>query len=85
MAISYGAHWSDPREVFVLDADANIIGQSDPIDGIYVVDWLPDSSGIVFNRAFPQGNEPQRPGVYHFEQGFRDLPFDADGIHAVIP
>ena len=54
-----------------------------------VIAWLPDGSGMIFNRAprieswrslrsFP-------PGVFDLERGIVDLPFEADRVLAVIP
>lgn len=93
LAISYvlitnvflGRQDQSPAQILILDDELNVIDRSDPIDGsITVVDWLPDSSGILFNRPRPE-EERQPPGVYRFEEGVLDLPFDAESLLAIVP
>ena len=49
------------------------------------VAWLPDGSGVYFNRTYTDAGAPQPPGIYRSDGGVSDLPFLADTIVAVLP
>ncbi len=71
--------------VAILDASYAVLAQSDPIPNLVeVVAWLPDGSGVLFNRTLTTG-QPVQAGIYRPDAGVSDLPFEADTILAVVP
>jgi len=62
-----------------------VLAESEPVaDLIDLAGWLPDGSGVVFNRWQAQEGVPLAPGIYEPAAGLRDLPFQADAIVAIM-
>lgn len=90
LAAGYTEDLDIPGRIAIFDNAYAIGEESDPImDLSRVIAWLPDGSGMIFNRAprieswrslrsFP-------PGVFDLERGIVDLPFEADQVLDVIP
>ena len=71
--------------IAILDADYQVIYESDVIANFSVLaGWLPDGSGVVFNRWQQQEGRPLPPAIFDFERGIVELPFEADQVLAVI-
>jgi hypothetical protein len=78
-------NYTDVRIAFV-DASYAVLSQSPPIPAlIEVAAWLPDGSGVLFNRQASTTGQPLPPGIYRPDGGVSDLPFSADTIVALIP
>lgn len=71
--------------IAVVDATFAVLAESEPVEHLgTVVAWLPDGSGVLFNRNAPLG-EPAPPGLFDIVSGeLRPLPFEADAVVAVI-
>ena len=90
LAAGYTEDLDVPGRIAILDNTYAVVEEGDPImDLSRVIAWLPDGSGMIFNRA-PR-IESQRslrsfpPGVFDLERGIVDLPFEADWVLGVIP
>lgn len=85
LAVGYSKQFEDPAQVAVLDDDVRVVATSDPVEGRFVVvGWLPDGSGVIFNRLDGQAGS-QHPIVVAPDQGLKSFPFDADWALGVIP
>lgn len=76
------ANYTDVR-IAAVGMSYDVLWQSGPIEHLgTVVAWLPDGSGVLFNRGAP----PAPPGLFDIASGqLRALPFQADAVVAVIP
>ena len=79
----------DPRSrrIAVIDEQLAFLTQSESIPHLlHVLAWLPDSSGVVFDRSSTTGapRQPRPAGIYHLKQGILALPFEADQVLGVI-
>jgi hypothetical protein len=71
--------------IAIVDSSFNLLHQSDMIENLAdVVDWLPDSSGVVYNRWNAQGGGARQPGIYYPDRGLIELSVQADAVVAVI-
>ena len=74
-----------PYWIAVLDAETDLLALSDPIQyRINVIGWLPDGSGVIFNR-FDQQGDALGPAIFQPESGIAELSFEADWVLGVIP
>lgn len=68
------------------NASFEIVHESESVPDLdNLVDWLPDGSGVVFNRWQRQQGERFEPGIFDFERGILDLPFGTAEVLAIIP
>lgn len=87
LAIAYHA----PNEytedtIAVLGRSFAVLHESTAVSDLFdLIGWLPDGSGVLFNRFPQQGSEPTRPGVYIPGGDVIDLPVEANAVLAVIP
>ena len=85
LAVGYAEDIVSPARIAILDSAFNVIVESDTIeDYTTVVAWLPDGSGVVFNRQDPEAG-PLPPRLFDLQRGIVDLPFEADLVVGVIP
>ncbi len=89
LAVGYSEDFG-PGRIAILDSAFSVIVESDTIEDLStVVAWLPDGSGVVYNRRDGQEADPaaaQRPpGLFDLQRGIVDLPFEADLVVGVIP
>ena len=89
LAVGYAEDIGVPTRIAILDSAFSVIVESDTIEDLSnVVSWLPDGSGVVFNRR-DQAADPEAaqrpPGLFDLQRGIVDLPFEADLVLGVIP
>ncbi len=90
LAVGYSEDLVGPGRIAILDSAFSIIVESDTIEDLStIVAWLPDGSGVVYNRRdrlesdITVGLRP--PGLFDLQRGIVDLPFEADLVVGVIP
>ncbi|MCI0778088.1 MAG: PD40 domain-containing protein [Chloroflexi bacterium] len=72
--------------IAIFDNSFKLLHQSDLIENLAdVVDYLPDGSGVVYNRWHAQGGGARQPGIYYPDRGLIELSIEADAVLAVIP
>ena len=89
LAVGYAEDFGGPGRIAILDSTFSVIAQSDTIENLdAVVAWLPDGSGVVYNRHL-QGESQEAaqrpPGLFDLQRGIVDLPFEADLVLGVLP
>ena len=88
LAVGYSEDLVGPGRIAILDSAFSIIVESDTIEDLStIVAWLPDGSGVLFNRVplSYEPLEPRPPGLFDLQRGIVDLPFEADLVLGVIP
>ena len=88
LAFGYSTHGEFPRVglAIVDGASFDVPAMSEQIDLLNdVAAWLPDRSGVLFNRGYDRSNQQLPPGVYRPGAGVFALPFEADWVLGVIP
>ena len=90
LAGGYAEDIDGPGRIAILDSAFRVIVESDTIEDYNtIVAWLPDGSGVVYNRRdllesdITVGQRP--PRLFDLQRGIVDLPFEADVVVGVIP